>query len=87
MLACRAQALRICVIVTVLTITTAGLLRAEAPPLGDRREIITFAPILEKAMLAVVSIAVKGRTPIERSPLYHHPLFGRFGLPSGPDFA
>ena len=82
MFACRAQALRICVIVTALTITTAGLLRAEAPPLGDRREIITFAPILEKAMLAVVSIAVKGRTPIERSPLYHHPLFGRFGLPA-----
>ncbi len=44
------------------------------------RGIVTFAPILEKAMPAVVSIAVKGRTPLERSPLYQHPLFERFGL-------
>jgi serine protease DegQ len=61
-------------------VAAAGPSSAEAPSLDRSRGIITFAPILEKAMPAVVSIAVKGRTPVERSPLYHHPLFERFGL-------
>lgn len=74
------QTLRYVVLGVVYVAITAGSSHAEAPSVDRPNGIITFAPVFAKAMPTVVSIAVKGRTPIERSPLYHHPLFSRLGV-------
>lgn len=56
----------------------AGPAYAEAAGLDALIEKATLAPMLEKAIPAVVSIRVKGLEAIEQNPLYNHPLFNQF---------
>ena len=70
----------LCALGLMIASSALGAEQADVTTISGSRGIITFAPILEKAMPTVVSIAVKGRTPLEGSPLYRHPLFERFGL-------
>jgi serine protease Do/serine protease DegQ len=60
----------------------AGEGRAGAPPSEAGNELPTLAPMLEKVLPGVVSIAVRGRMQIEQNPLLSDPFFRRFfGLP------
>lgn len=48
-------------------------------------EVPSLAPMLEKVLPGVVSIAVQGHLPVEENPLQSDPLFRRyFGLPEQP---
>jgi len=64
----------------VLVIGTYAL--AAESPLAAADEVPSLAPMLEKVLPSVVSIAVHGRMPAEQNPLLSDPFFRRFfGLP------
>jgi len=55
---------------------------AGTPPATAQGEMPSLAPMLEKVLPGVVSIAVRGRVPAEQNPLLSDPFFRRFfGLP------
>lgn len=50
--------------------------------LDDSRDVLTVAPVIEKASPAVVNISVRTRVPGSENPLYRDPFFRHFfGLP------
>jgi len=55
---------------------------AATPPATVQGELPSLAPMLEKVLPGVVSIAVHGRMPAEQNPLLSDPFFRRFfGMP------
>ena len=49
---------------------------------GGEQDVPTLAPIIESVTPGVVNIAVRGRVPLEKNPLFRDPFFRRyFGLP------
>jgi serine protease Do/serine protease DegQ len=70
------------VLVLVLLGWSAGDAIAGSPPAGTDSNLPTLAPMLEKVLPGVVSIAVKGHMRVEENPLLADPFFRRFfGLP------
>lgn len=67
-----------------LLLVTTQSAAARAPFLDEHRGVLTIAPVLERATLAVVSVAVASRASGAENPLLRDPLFRRFfGLPEG----
>jgi serine protease DegQ len=74
------------VLLTVAVLVSPLTACAEMLPVG-RDGIPTLAPMLERAMPAVVSIAVRGYIPAEENPLYRDPQFREsFGDPEPMQF-
>lgn len=73
--------LKICVAAVLALLTAAQpTAAAEIKPMGAMAQWLeqgSLAPLLEKAVPAVVSIQTKGFDLLEQDPLYSHPLFGR----------
>jgi Do/DeqQ family serine protease len=71
----------------VILVLVVGVLRvpfavAGTPPASTQGELPSLAPMLEKVLPGVVSIAVRGHVPAEQNPLLSDPFFRRFfGIP------
>jgi Do/DeqQ family serine protease len=70
------------VLVAALLCWSAGAATGGTPPAGTDSTLPTLAPMLEKVLPGVVSIAVRGHMRAEENPLLADPFFRRFfGLP------
>ncbi len=79
---------RLSLAVLAVVATVASPLKAQIPQgvyFDPERQVLTYAPALERARRAVVNIAVRSLRPAELNPLFRDPFFRRFfGLPDAP---
>ena len=68
----------IVIFVLVLGVLKVPFAVAGTPPASTQGELPSLAPMLEKVLPGVVSIAVRGHVPAEQNPLLSDPFFRRF---------